>query len=544
MAYQGGILPEMFFRGIVGFILAFCLTSLVSAQPVVLQSQAPLQPKVSITSDQKFLPQSGGEMWVAVKMTIPPGWHTYAPMQGSAFYPPQFKLDPQVGQVRDVKYPTGQTYSAYGKRFPVYFDTTSFLVRIKLGQGRQPTADEIPLSIDWLACTESQCVPQLTTVTVPVRYGPLTPSVYFRDIHRQLSEMPDVPAVPEASQMSWLAAVFLALLGGLVLNLMPCVFPVLSLKVFQVLKNGDASRAAIQREIGFYAAGVLAALWILAFVTIVLRAFGKWAGWGFQLQSPWTVSILALVFVSAGVMMLDWVKLPPTILEAISRVVNRLGLGKSPRHSDAWGSALTGVLAVVAATPCTAPFMGAAITYSLTQSSFLIFLIFTCLGLGLAAPFGLLALFPQWFSKLPKPGAWMVMTKRLLAIPLFLTAIWLVVVASHQFDPVTRSSSVAEVRELIAARQPMLVDVTAEWCLTCKVNEKVLASTKVQRVFRKNNVQLRVLDWTNGDPAVTQFLKQYGRSGVPAYFYFDGKSEVPKPLPQILTPAIVIQSIE
>lgn len=515
-----------------------------AAESLPFLSQSVPTTTISVVTDQKFISQSGGNLWVKIQMNIPPGWHTYAPMQGSSYMPPKFKMDPSMGKVMDVLYPSGQVYSAYGKRYPVYFDRTYFLVNLSLGQNHNPTSNKIPLTVAWLACTDSQCVPQTSSVMIPIRYGPATPSIYYREIHKLISQMPKAAEVPvQTGQISWGSAILFAVLGGIALNVMPCVFPVLSLKLFQVLKAGTRSRRDQQVDLGIYAAGILSSFWLLGLLTLALRAAGKWAGWGFQYQSPISTAVLAVVFLAAGVFMVDWVKFPPKLLDWFYSILNRVGLSRS-YESGRLASYFTGFFTVIAATPCTAPFMGAAVTYALSQSPIMIFAIFTCLGVGLASPVLVLGQFPSVVSKLPKPGSWMIITKRVLSIPLFLTALWLCVVAVRQIHPVTQKSTVEKVRQQIVARQPVLVDVTADWCLTCKVNEKVLMSSKVQNELRSRHIRLAVLDWTNSDPTVTQFLKQHGRSGVPAYFYFDGKSPTPRQLPQILTPANVMQSID
>jgi thiol:disulfide interchange protein DsbD len=418
-----------------------------------------------------------------------------------------------------------------------------------------------------------------------------------------LAEAPPGIAEP-ASLAAILQAAALALLGGLILNLMPCVFPVLSIKVLGLIGHAGQSRARV-REHGFaYTAGVLAAFAALACVLLALRAAGGQVGWGFQLQSPATVAVLAYVLFAVGLNLSGVFHLGSSLQGIGQRAALAPGLA---------GSFSAGVLAAVVATPCTAPFMATAVGFALTQPTAVSLVVFLALGLGLALPFLALTLAPGLISRLPRPGPWMERLKQLLAFPVYATVAWLVWVLSQQVGPAAllgaliglvliglaawsfnvqqtaaasgrrlaaataaislvaaaiavagleqarlgpggraqmafaagaERFSQARLEELIAGDRPVFVNFTAAWCITCLVNEQTsLANATVKAAFARKNVAYLEGDWTSRDPEISRILERHGRSGVPLYLLYAGRGE-PVVLPQILTPAAVLAHID
>ncbi len=375
----------------------------------------------------------------------------------------------------------------------------------------------------------------------------------------------------------------LALLGGLILNLMPCVFPVLSLKALALIETRTASRGENRAQALAYTAGVVVSCAVAAGLLLGLRAGGEAVGWGFQLQSPVFVGLMVYLLFALGLSMSGVAEFGTGLMNLGDSLTRSRGLA---------GSFFTGVLALVVASPCTAPFMGTALGFALTQSAPVALLIFCTLGLGLALPFLLLGFFPRLGGVLPRPGAWMLRFRQWMAFPLYLSAVWLLWVLMRQagadaaaviliglvliafallaqrrivrwsvlaaalallwfapqkaavVDSGPKAWSQARVAELRAQGRTIFVDFTADWCLTCKVNERVALSTpRVQQAFKEHNVAFLVADWTNPDPAITQALTQFGRPGVPMYLVYVNGGE-PKLLPQVLTPDIVISALE
>ncbi|KMO14122.1 protein-disulfide reductase DsbD family protein [Methylobacterium platani] len=403
------------------------------------------------------------------------------------------------------------------------------------------------------------------------------------------------PAATGEAEGLWHAAL-LAFLGGLLLNLMPCVFPVLSIKVLSLVRHSGESPARVRLHGLAYAAGVLATFLGLAGLLIALRAGGAQIGWGFQLQSPLVVAGLAYGLLAMGLS-----------LSGVWHLGGRAaGLGDGlARRAGLEGSFFTGVLATVVATPCTAPFMGAAVGYGLTQGAAVALTVFAALGLGLALPFALLAAWPAGLRRLPRPGAWMETLKGILAFPLYLTVAWLVWVLSQQVGPtglmagltglvlvgfcawtiergrmagpLARRSAQAAVLlglvglagllvaldrdragpvavaaadgiepfsrarldALLAEHRPVFVNMTAAWCITCQVNDRAtLRAAAVREAFKAHDIAQLKGDWTNQNPEITRVLEANGRSGVPLYLLYDGRGGVAV-LPQILTEATV-----
>ncbi len=392
----------------------------------------------------------------------------------------------------------------------------------------------------------------------------------------------------------------LAFLGGLLLNLMPCVFPVLFLKGLALVNSGNKDQKQMRTHGFVYAAGILVSFWILVGVLLGLRAAGASLGWGFQFQSPVFLALMAGLLFFLGLSLAGQFEIGLTLTSTGGSLAAKEGYT---------GSFFTGVLAVVVATPCTAPFMGAAIGYALAQSAAVTFAVFTALALGLAAPYVALTLQPAWTRLLPKPGAWMEVLRQAISVPIFATVIWLAWVLAGAYGtgallvmltgfliiaiagwflgrwPAQRwSTAVAAVlllsvvalsffasRKMVTAAetlsapqrqgqwepwsaeavarhqalgQPVFVDFTASWCLSCQVNERVaLNQPEVQKEFADRRVALLRADWTRHDQAITDALTALDRSGVPAYALYVPGENNPRLLPEVLTPGIVTDAL-
>ena len=412
---------------------------------------------------------------------------------------------------------------------------------------------------------------------------------------------------PENASTSLPALMLFAILGGLILNLMPCVFPVLSIKAIGLVEQAKKHPAAVRAKGVVFALGVISSMLCLAAVLLALRSGGEQIGWGFQLQSPLFVTFLVYLLLAVGLN-----------LSGVFEVGGGLaGVGDGLTQGDSYrASFFTGVLTTLVATPCTAPYMAFAVGAALTQPPMAALGIFAALGFGLALPYLLLSFAPWMRRALPKPGAWMDTLKQVFAFPIYASAAWLLWVLAQQTssfglgaalagailisfaawayqksksssmggrvtalataalavllalilpvrfaDVAAASPSVsaggthaadqwqpydaAEVAKLNAAGQPLLVNFTASWCLTCLVNERnAFADSAVQEVFRSKRVTLMKGDWTNRDPAITRALASFGRAGVPLYVVYNSKSGSSEPvvLPQLLTASVVQQA--
>ena len=389
---------------------------------------------------------------------------------------------------------------------------------------------------------------------------------------------------------------FWAFIGGLLLNIMPCVFPILSLKIFELINKAQSERAVIKKQGLMYFYGVLFSFYCLVLILLGLQALGKTVGWGFQLQSPSFIFVMISLLFLVGLNLSDVFRLPNWLFS----IPSFLG-GASSRvttFKPTTRSFFTGVLAVLVATPCTAPFMAPAIGYALTQSVWVNIVIFTAMAIGFAGPFLVISFFPILSKWLPKPGPWMETAKKVLAIPMYLTVFWLIWVIHQQvgaagvviscltilflifycwaqnrsklfkivtglglgiffcsclivlnrskinYPTMQKINTVSEIKHLVNAKQKVFVDVTASWCLTCKINEKtVLFTQEIQDYFKEKDITFITLDWTSEDDSITSFLKTFKRQGVPLYVYYNERGEATV-LPQLLTKNIIYQQCD
>ncbi len=344
--------------------------------------------------------------------------------------------------------------------------------------------------------------------------------------------------VPQEQGLSLWPAIGFALLGGLILNVMPCVFPVLALKALALTRSG-ANESSARREALAYTGGALVTFGLIGGALLALRSGGAAIGWGFQLQNPLIVAALAALMVMIGLNLLG--------VFSIGGQLGGVGADQA-NQSGPKGAFWTGALAVIVATPCTAPFMASALGATLTLPPVGSLLVFLALGLGMAVPFLLLGFVPAVRQILPKPGKWTVTARKLLALPMFATALWLgSLLLPKTPPPPAQAFSSARLEALVKARKPVFVYFTADWCLSCKVNERVALDTpQTSKAFAKAGVHVLIADWTKRDEKIAKVLESYGRNGVPLYLYFKPGAPLSKPLilPQLLTPGVLEQAVK
>ena len=394
-----------------------------------------------------------------------------------------------------------------------------------------------------------------------------------------------------SQEFSVLTLIIFAFFGGLILNVMPCVFPILSIKILRFVEQSENSSYKTFKQGCLFSVGVIVSFLLIAALLISLKSGGESIGWGYQLQSPIVVSLLFYLFIVMGYIFMSNI--------IIGSSLARLSLISSSK-GDSLESFLTGVLAVIVASPCTAPFMGSAIGFALLQPSFYSILIFLGLGIGFSLPYLVLSAKPSLLSFLPKPGQWMETFKQFMAFPMWASALWLLWVLSGQVDsqeiiqvllgaliitiglwlleknksesnwvkwmirlpfvlllifalwlvPTTYSDS-DETQDQLAYTPQLLEDLreennlvflnfTADWCITCKVNEAVaLKTSEVSKVLAEKNITYLEADWTRKDPIISETLEQYGRTGLPLYLLFPSEGD-PLILPEILTEDILL----
>ena len=406
----------------------------------------------------------------------------------------------------------------------------------------------------------------------------------------EVEQLSQVATADTITGISLLTAIIFAFLGGLILNLMPCVLPVIALKGLSLVKSSAESNSSVTLNASAYVVGVIATFMTIAAILVSLKNAGEMIGWGYQLQSPFIVTILSILIFGIGIYLITDLSVGGS-------------LGKLEKHTDGSGpmnSFLTGTLAVVVASPCTAPFMGAALGFALIQPDIFSYLVFLFLALGFALPYFLIALFPSLIDFLPKPGKWMKSLKQLFGFMMFAAAIWLLWVLANQVDAnsilfvligwfllafaswlvITRikfavyvsgiigilwvyqlsewnfkdvevmndsesiSWSIEKENELRSNEQAYFINFTAAWCITCKVNEAVAFSDEVFKKFEEKNITYLKADWTNRNSEIAGQIEKYNRSGIPLYIYWNKKLDEPMVLNEILTENYLMEVVD
>ena len=407
----------------------------------------------------------------------------------------------------------------------------------------------------------------------------------FFEIDEQVSLQKSV----QQSGISLLTAIIFALIGGLILNLMPCVLPVIALKALSLVKNANESRSSVTMNASAYVFGVILTFMVIASLLISFKNAGELIGWGYQLQSPFIVTLLCLLIFLIGLILV-------TNIDIFS------GAGKLERFNKGSGlvnSFLTGTLSVIVASPCTAPFMGAALGFALIQPDIYSYLVFLSLAVGFALPYFLIAIFPSLVNFLPKPGQWMESLKQLFGFMMFGAAIWLLWVLANQVDAnsllivmvglfvsafilwlqkinfkhsiktalilglmygyflgnwdfkenvgTKKNDSIAWSLEkeidLRDNNRSYFINFTAAWCITCQVNEAVAFTDNVMEIFDNKDITYLKADWTNRNATIAKELEKYNRSGLPVYIYWNKNLDEPMVLNELLTEGYLIEII-
>ena len=531
--------------------------------------------KLSVSVDGKYL---------TFNWDIEPGYYLYkskinvfaedphTQMNNLFFQKGEFKFDEFFEEDMEVFYKSSMLKAS--------FDSTDNKIYVKLlSQGCADLGLCYPPQENWVSIDK-------TTNTVQIYNN--RPDFFINSDYR-------IEGSESSENISVIAALLGAFLGGLILNLMPCVFPVLSIKALSFAQNHKTNRDTRIHAL-IYTLGVVFSFLIIATLMLSLRAAGESIGWGFQLQSSQFLILLAYLFFFLGLSFLGIVEIGTKLMS----------LGQnSEANSSIQSSFLTGVLAVTIASPCTAPFMGPALGFAVYQSNAVALLIFVFLGIGMAFPFLLLVLSPNIRNILPKPGKWMDEFKQFLAFPMFFTVVWLLWVIGRQTNitvmsvvtvglilismsiwskkildqrhlnknisiknlaPISllvlaiilpfwnqtedqdallwESFDQARLEDLRSQGNPIFINITADWCITCLANEKVAFTEKFYSQIKKNNITYLKGDWTNQDAVITKLLNKHRRNGVPLYLMYPKGGGDPEVLPQILLEGILLRAID
>lgn len=548
--------------------------------------------------------EESGSLEAVVHFKLQDGWHIYGPtLSGEIGLPTtiEWTLPPKVSVV-ETKWPEQVEFEFGGFKSSGYEHelTVSATLSSKPDDQNLPAGDtgetlaglagsEIQARVSWLLCSDT-CVPGSAVLTRQISAADLASG--------------NLPAATPAGATLALALV-MGLLGGILLNFMPCVFPILSMKILSLVDHADSGAARSQSLV--FALGVVSSFLLLAGLLMGLRAAGAELGWGFQFQSPVFVFLMILVFFLVAMNLFGVFEVGASVQNAASRADNRSGM---------MGSFLSGVLATAVATPCTAPLMGTALAVALARPAAEGLLIFLALGTGMALPVVLLSFYPRFLRMLPRPGAWMAVLKKVLAFPIMATVAWLLWVlqaqvsadgvlrvqiglvmlgfgawifgllsgpaaslrvrrigqaslcaallatallawptsaASNESLPVSpshdelvwESFSRDRLESLRRSHQPVLVDITAQWCLTCQVNHRVALSGAVfSKKIREHGITLMRGDWTRRNADISAFIRSFGRDGVPLNVFFSASDRAPQVMPALLTQSALLEVLD
>ena len=543
--------------------------------------------KASLEAVADLTSYAGGEsVRIAAVVTVDDGWHIQSHTPSFDYLIPTeiaFELPADWPQP-DVSYPDHIMWQSEFEADPLAVYEHEAVIHAELDVPADAVAGtvEVPVELTYQACNDRTCLPPTTAeATVSLEIGATGEPTG----HPAFEAAPATPTGASAGALGLFAALLAALLGGLILNGMPCVLPIVSLKLFGLAQASGRSRREITAGALMTTLGILVSFWVLAAATLIARSAGEAVGWGIQFQNPLFVTFLALVLTlfSLNVWGLFEIQLP----QAIS---NRLGGGQSEGYS---GHFFSGVFATLMATPCSAPFLGTAVGFALSQPAATIVATFTAVGVGLAAPYLLLAAVPNATRLLPKPGEWMATLRGIMGFLIAGTTVWLLYVLAAQMDSARlafvevgllvlalfvwlqgrsrgaaprilgRLGAVAAalfvlvlaggasahsggagggpgmervlnwvpfdpVQAVTLADEGRLVfvDVTADWCATCKVNERlVLETEETAALFARYDVVAMQADWTNRDDGIARYLASFGRYGIPFYALYRPNQE-------------------
>ncbi|MEO6194781.1 MAG: thioredoxin family protein [Thermoanaerobaculia bacterium] len=589
----------------VALICCLLLAPLALAGRAGAQLQAPRKATFVLNSDRTAY-EAGSPARVAALVTIEHGWHVNSHKPSFEYLiPTVLDLTLPAGWPQEtVQYPAAKmkTFSFEPKPLAVYDGDVVMLAAVQVPKGVKKGIYPVSASLRYQACNDTQCLPPVTAearieLTVGPGGQPRHGELFVLGNDGGAAAPPEAPQAVESAPAkpagSLGVMLLLALLGGLILNAMPCVLPVLSLKVFGLVRSAGHGRAEVVRGALATSAGILSSFLALALVAVVAHQAGAAVGWGVQFQHPGFVAFLAVVVVLFCLNLWGLFEIPlPQRLARLGGIGMSGGMsGGGPREGVA-GHFFSGLFATLMATPCSAPFLGTAIGFALAQPAPVVFAIFAALGLGMALPYLLIAAMPGIARLLPRPGAWMETVRGVMGFLLAAAAVWLFYVLSSQVAPeqlaaiqlgllgialftwiqhrvangralrgmagagviaaiaitmfaaTGATAARGEARQGLTASQPaglipwvrfdraraeslarggqlVFVDVTADWCFTCKVNERLVLDTpEVARAFEDHNVVPMRADWTNKNDEIGKFLAAHGRYGIPFYLLY------------------------
>ena len=472
---------------------------------------------------------------------LDPGWKIYWKYPGKAGYPPEIDWTNSKNiQNLEILWPKPKKFEILGMKSIGYSNEVVLPIKLILKKKNEELLANF--DIDYLTCKKI-CIPFRDNLVLNIPNGDGQVSKYEKIISKYIDKSDYLTYLNLFNPDSILSFLFIAFIGGVILNFMPCVFPVLSLKIYNVLsqQQQNINNKSIKKNFFATILGIIFSFFVLSLITVFLKSVGHNLGWGFQFQSPFFLLFMILILIIFSLNLIDIfsIDIPLFFKKYLNKIID---LNK--QNSEFYQNFFLGSFITILSTPCSAPFIGTALGFAFVSPNQIIFLIFFCIGLGLSSPYIILATRPQLLTFLPKPGAWMKKFKYFLSLLLILTAVWLFSVLLVQVNAINNNSKnndwidfdTIKIEELINENNIVFLDITADWCLTCFYNKKtVLDRKKVKNIFKRYDVKKIRGDLTKPNKEINKYINSFGRFGIPFNVIYS--SSVPQGvlLPEVLT---------
>ena len=530
------------------FIISFSFVSLAqknSKKTLISHEHVSLELISSINSIHKE-----NNLHLGLYFKLDPGWKIYWKYPGKAGYPPNIDWT-KSKNIKDLEilWPKPEKFKILGMESIGYSKEVILPIKLILENNNEELL--VNFDVDYLTCKKI-CIPFNDNLILNIPIGDGEISKYEKIINEYIDKSNYSNYSNFFNPDSILFFLFIAFIGGVVLNFMPCVFPVLSLKIYNVLsqQQKNISDKTIKRNFLATILGIIFSFFILSLLIVFLKKIGHSLGWGFQFQSPIFLFFMILILILFSLNLVDVfsIDIPIIFKKFLNRIIN---LNK--KSSEFFQNFFLGSFITILSTPCSAPFIGTAIGFAFVSPNQIIFLIFFCISLGLSSPYIILATKPQILSFLPKPGLWMRKFKYFLSLLLILTAIWLSKTLLIQINTISNDSKnnnwinfdTIKLSELINENNIVFVDITADWCLTCFYNKKtVLDRKKVKNIFETYDVKKIRGDLTKPNREINKYINSFGRFGIPFNVIYSSSAPQGILLPEVLTVQNLLSTFE
>ena len=530
------------------FIISFSFISLAqknSEKTLVSHEHVSLELISSVNSIPKE-----NNLHLGLYFKLDPGWKIYWKYPGKAGYPPDIDWV-KSKNIKDLEilWPKPEEFEILGMESLGYSKEVILPIKLIIENNNEKLLANF--DVDYLTCKKI-CIPFNDNLILNIPTGDGQVSEYGKVINQYIDKSNYLNYSSLLNPDSILLFLFIAFVGGVILNFMPCVFPVLSLKIYNVLsqQQQNINNKTIKRNFLATILGIIFSFFVLSLITVLLKSLGHSLGWGFQFQSPIFLSFMILILILFSLNLIDVfsIDIPFFFKKFLNKVINF-----NKKSSEFFQNFLLGSFITILSTPCSAPFIGTALGFAFISPNQVIFLIFFCISLGLSSPYIILATKPQILSFLPKPGLWMKKFKYFLSFLLILTAIWLANVLLIQINAINNDSNnnnwldfdTIKLKELVNENNIVFVDITADWCMTCFYNKKtVLDRKKVKNIFEKYDVKKMRGNLTKPNKEINKYINSYGRFGIPANVIYSPSAPQGVLLPEVLTVRNLLSTFE